>query len=61
LDDEPLGVTPIAPLTVSAGVHSLKFEHPDYQPILRKITAKSGESMRVQIDFTVVGVPKPAP
>lgn len=58
LDEKVVGITPMTPLSVGAGSHSLRFVHPDYQPISRKVTVRRGETIRVQIDFGLVGVPK---
>jgi serine/threonine-protein kinase len=51
IDDRPVGETPMAPLELSPGTHVARLEHPDYEPLVRKVTVRAGETVRLQVDL----------
>jgi tRNA A-37 threonylcarbamoyl transferase component Bud32 len=57
LDGHSIGTTPLAALPLAPGVHTFRFTHPDYRPILRRVTLRPGEELRLKVDFDVLGVP----
>jgi hypothetical protein len=59
LDGQAVGTTPMDALTLLPGVHVFQFNHPDYQPVMRKLTLRPGQESRLSVDFELVGVPKP--
>jgi hypothetical protein len=56
VDGSPVGQTPLA-LPLSAGPHSVLLVHPDYRPYPRRILVRAGETTRLAVDLTRVGVP----
>jgi len=56
IDDRAMGETPLAPLELAPGVHTARLEHPDYQPLVRKVTVRAGETVRLQVDLGQDGV-----
>jgi hypothetical protein len=58
VDDDIVGTTPFAPLTLSPGPHYLAFVHPDFKPVRRKVTLSAGETLKVELDMTLDAVPK---
>jgi hypothetical protein len=51
IDDRTIGETPVAPLALPPGVYTARFEHPDYQPLVRRVTVRPGETVRLQVDL----------
>jgi hypothetical protein len=49
--DAHAGTTPFAPLVLSAGTYTVRLTHPDYRPLLRKVTIRAGEVTRLEIDL----------
>jgi hypothetical protein len=58
LDGKALGTSPVPVLSLPPGPHVLRFVHPEYQPIQRKITLAQGVASRVIVDFELAGVPR---
>ena len=56
IDDRPVGETPLAPLELPPGTHLARLEHPDYQPLFRKVTVRPGETVRLQVDLRLDGI-----
>jgi eukaryotic-like serine/threonine-protein kinase len=56
IDDRPIGETPLAPLELAPGTHTARLDHPDYQPLVRKVTVRSGETVRLQVDLRQDGI-----
>ncbi len=54
----PRGKTPLSPLSLPAGRHTIRLLHPDYRPIQRKVTIRAGEATLLRVDFSVQGIPK---
>jgi PEGA domain-containing protein len=51
VDGEPKGTTPLRPLALSAGSHILRFRHPDFRPLIRRITVRANETLAVEVDL----------
>jgi hypothetical protein len=49
--DSYVGTTPFTPLVLSAGTYTVRLTHPDYKPLLRKVTIRGGETTRLEIDL----------
>ena len=58
LDGRAVGETPLAPLALPPGVYTARLEHPDYLPLLRKVTVRPGETVRLQVDMGLDGIPR---
>ena len=51
IDEIKRGRTPLNPVVLAAGPHAVVLVHPDYQPLRRVITIKSGELSTLSIDM----------
>jgi serine/threonine-protein kinase len=56
IDDRSIGETPVAPLELPPGMYTARLEHPDYQPLVRKVTVRAGETVRLQVDLRQDGI-----
>jgi serine/threonine-protein kinase len=56
VDGRPAGQTPLARVPLAPGPHSVVLTHPQYQPFMRKVTIRSGETTPVRLDFAHEGV-----
>ena len=56
IDDRRVGETPLAPLVLPPGTYTARFEHPDYQPLMRKVTVRPAETVRLQVDLGLDGI-----
>lgn len=52
VDNQLVGETPIArPVTLAAGVHTVTFSNPSFEPIVRMVTVEAGREQTVTGDF----------
>jgi serine/threonine-protein kinase len=51
IDGRDVGETPLAPVALAPGVYTARFEHPAYRPVVRRVTVRSGETVRVSVDL----------
>ena len=51
MDGRPLGGTPLAQLPLPPGTYTARLVHPDFQPFLRKVTIRPGETTPLQVDL----------
>jgi serine/threonine protein kinase len=58
VDGSPLGTTPLKTLRLTVGAHSVRLVNPDYQPFKRTVTIRPGETMKLEVDFPLDGIPK---
>ena len=58
VDGKSVGTTPLGALTLSAGPHTFRLVHPDFQPLQRKLTVRAGESAKLTVDLTLDGIPR---
>jgi hypothetical protein len=56
IDDRRVGETPLAPLELAPGTYTARFEHPDYQPFVRRVTVRPAETVRLQVDLGLDGI-----
>jgi eukaryotic-like serine/threonine-protein kinase len=56
LDGVAIGETPLAPVALAPGIHTARIEHPSYRPLVRQITVRSGETVRLKVDLGLDGV-----
>jgi hypothetical protein len=58
IDGRTVGESPVAPLSLAAGVHTARFEHPDFMPLVRKVTVRHGETTRLMVDLDQDAIPR---
>jgi serine/threonine-protein kinase len=56
VDGVPRGQTPLARIPLPPGPHAVLLTHPDYQPYPRRVTIRSGETLRLTVDLATDGV-----
>ncbi len=56
IDSAPVGQTPLKAIPLPPGPHAVLLIHPDYQPFPRRVTIRSGETLRLVVDLPVDGV-----
>ncbi|MFH1016900.1 MAG: PEGA domain-containing protein [Pseudomonadota bacterium] len=54
LDDRWIGKSPLRKFEVTDGAHRVEFRNPAYEPVIRDVDVKTGESMEVKAKFTSV-------
>ena len=57
IDGQSVGTTPMKPLALAAGIHTVRLSHPDYKPVQRRATIRLGEVTKLAIDLTEEAVP----
>jgi hypothetical protein len=45
------GTTPLRPLSLPAGTHTLRFTHPDFRPLIKRIIVPAGDTVAVEVDL----------
>jgi eukaryotic-like serine/threonine-protein kinase len=58
VDGELKGTTPLRPLTLSAGAHVLRFRHPEFLPLIKRITVRADETLTVEVDLARDAFPR---
>jgi hypothetical protein len=58
IDGTRVGTTPLRPLPLGPGSHTVQLTHPDYKVVNRKVTIRAGETTRIEIDLAWEAVPK---
>jgi serine/threonine-protein kinase len=58
VDGELKGTTPLRPLAISAGSHILRFRHPDFRPLIKRITVRADETLTVEVDLARDAFPR---
>ena len=56
VDGRVVGQTPLGRIPLDSGPHAVLLTHPDYQPYPRKITIRSGETLRLVVNLPAEGV-----
>jgi serine/threonine protein kinase len=56
VDGVPVGETPLKEIPLEPGPHQVLLTHPDYQPYPRRVSIRSGETLRLVVDLSVDGV-----
>jgi serine/threonine-protein kinase len=60
LDGRPIGTTPLKPVSLSPGVHTVRLQHPDYRPLQKKVNVRPGEVTALEVDLAEEAFPAPA-
>jgi len=58
VDGEARGTTPLRPLTLRAGEHVLRFRHPDFRPLIKRITVRANETTTIEVDLARDAFPR---
>jgi serine/threonine-protein kinase len=58
VDGADMGTTPTRPIVLKPGSYTVRLAHPDYQPLLRKITIRAGETTKLSVDLSLDGIRK---
>ena len=45
------GTTPLRPLSLPAGTHTLRFTHPDFRPLIKRIIVPAGDTVSLEVDL----------
>jgi serine/threonine protein kinase len=56
VDGSPVGTTPLAPLPLRPGTYTARLLHPDFRPLLRKITIQPGQTTPLNVDLRLDGI-----
>jgi serine/threonine-protein kinase len=51
VDGRSLGETPLPPIALPPGSHSVVLTHPDYPRIIRKVEIRAGETTTIRPDL----------
>ena len=56
IDGRDVGKTPIASLELDAGNRLLRLIHPDYWPVMRRVSVERGKALRLDVDLSWEGL-----
>lgn len=59
VDGESVGETPFRRLPLAAGTHTVRVEHPAFEPIERQVKVEAGEVTRLVLDLEADGKRRP--
>jgi hypothetical protein len=51
LDGRPLGTTPLKPLSLPPGTHTVRLQHPSYRPLQKRVNVRAGEVVVLEVDL----------
>jgi serine/threonine-protein kinase len=55
VDGRVVGQTPLAPIALAPGSHSVVLTHPDYPRVIRKVEIRAGETTTIRLDLATEG------
>jgi len=55
VDGELIGTTPLDRIRLSAGAHTVRIRHPDYEPLEREITIRPDETEKLLVNLAKEG------
>jgi serine/threonine-protein kinase len=58
VDGRDVGSTPMRPLSLDGGLHTVSLVHPDFQPFVRKVRILPGETTSLVVDLALDAIPK---
>ena len=59
VDGAPLGVISRRELSLPPGPHTVRIEHPDYQPLQRRVSLRDGVVESLVVDLAEKGIRRP--
>ncbi len=51
VDDRSLGVTPMAPVSLAPGTHTIRLSHPNYQTVITSVEIRAGDTTKLQVEL----------
>lgn len=60
VDGRPIGTTPLKPLSLPPGAHTVRLQHPDFRPLQKKVNVRAGEVFVLEVDLAEEAFPAPA-
>jgi serine/threonine-protein kinase len=51
VDGKPVGTTPMRPIQLAAGTHTIRLTHPDFPPVVKKVVVRAGQMSRLEVDL----------
>ena len=57
IEEKSVGTTPLAALSLSPGSYAVRLQHPEFQPLRRRISIESGKTTRLDVDMRLDAVP----
>jgi hypothetical protein len=58
IDGKLLGTTPMKPISLEPGAHTVWFTHPAYQPLQRRVVIRPGETLQLELDLRREAFPR---
>ncbi len=58
VDGRVIGTSPVPPLTLPPGTHTIQLNNPDYKPLRRTVTVEPGQTLRFELDLRRDGIAK---
>jgi serine/threonine-protein kinase len=60
IDGKDVGTTPLAPVSLSPGRHTVRMTHPGFRPLTRRVEIRSGRTTRLEVNMKDEAFPLPA-
>ncbi len=57
VDGRPVGTTPMRPLELAPGTHTVLLKHNDFAPLTRQVVIEPGKTHRLEVDLSKEGQP----
>jgi hypothetical protein len=51
VDGESVGTTPMRPISLGVGEHTVVFTHPDYRPLQKRVVIRADETAVLDVDL----------
>ena len=58
VDGVPRGTTPLRPFPLTPGPHTLRFVHPDFRPLIKRIIVRADDEVVVEVDMAREAFPR---
>ncbi len=58
VDGKTVGTTPFRPVSLPPGTYLVEIEHPEFQPLQRRVQITAGSTVRVEVDLNKEAVPR---
>jgi serine/threonine protein kinase len=59
LDGRVLGTTPLSPVSLPPGRHTVRLQHPSYRPLNKRLIIRAGETFELDVDLREEAFPMP--
>jgi len=58
VDGQAVGTTPLKPIRLAVGEHSVELRHPAYVPLRKTVTVRLGETTKLEVDLSFEAFPR---